>query len=67
MQYSYWLGLACAVIALVWRALNAAGVGIAQVEIGRTIWYMSFYKGAVLFLFIAVATANYTWFMSRKP
>jgi len=25
LQWSYWLGVACLVIALVWRVLNAAG------------------------------------------
>jgi hypothetical protein len=26
---------------------------------GQTIWYMSFYKGALLFLLIAIATGVY--------
>ncbi len=64
---SYWLGLASAVIALVTRALNLFGIWVPQtVEQGRTVWYMSFYKGALLFLLISIATANYTWARSQK-
>jgi len=29
------------------------------VQQGRTIWYMSFFKGALLFFLIAIATQSY--------
>lgn len=59
LNWSYWLGMASAVIALVLRGLNAIGVLLPTVVMeGRTIWYMSFYKAAFLFLLIAIATAN---------
>jgi hypothetical protein len=29
------------------------------VQQGKTFWYMSFYKGAILFFLIAIATASY--------
>jgi hypothetical protein len=62
VKWSYWLGMASAVIALVLRAFNIFGIWLpAAITQGRTLWYMSFYKGALLFLLIAIATANQTW------
>jgi hypothetical protein len=56
--WSYWLGMASAVIALTMRAFNAFGVFLpGPVVQGTTIWYMSFYKGAILFFLINIATA----------
>jgi hypothetical protein len=55
--WSYWLGLVSAVIALTMRAFNAFGVLLPGTVVqGTTIWYMSFYKGALLFLLINIAT-----------
>jgi len=57
-RWSYWLGLASAVIALVMRTFNAFGVWLPGTVIqGTTIWYMSFFKAALLFLIINIATA----------
>ncbi len=62
ITWSYWLGLASVVVALVLRAFNAFGIWLPQtLAQGRTVWYMSFYKGALLFFLIAIATANHTW------
>lgn len=56
--WSYWLGLASAVIALAMRTFNAFGVWLPGTVVqGMTIWYMSFYKAALLFLLINIATA----------
>jgi hypothetical protein len=67
VTWSYWLGLGSTLIALLLRTLNAFGLLVAQVvKQGQTIWYMSFYKGALLFFLIAVATASYTWTRSQK-
>jgi hypothetical protein len=56
----YWLGLLSSLIALGLRALNIFGtLSPGVVQQGRTIWYMSFYKGALLFFLIAIATASY--------
>jgi hypothetical protein len=64
---SYWLGLLSAVIALVLRSLNLLGIlSRTVVPGGRTLWYMSFYKGALLFFLIAIATASYAWVRGEK-
>ncbi len=67
LAWSYWLGLASAVIALGLRSLNAVGLLLPTVVTqGRTLWYMSFFKGALLFLLISIATANYSWARSQR-
>lgn len=56
--WSYWLGLVSAVIALAMRAFNAFGLFLPGTVVqGVTIWYMSFYKAALLFILINIATA----------
>ena len=61
-RWSYWLGLASALIALVMRTFNAFGVWLPGVVVqGMTIWYMSFYKAALLFFIIKIATAVDIW------
>ena len=67
LTWSYWLGLASAVIALGLRSLNAFGLLLPTVVAqGRTLWYMSFFKGAFIFFLVSIATANYSWARSQK-
>jgi hypothetical protein len=64
---SYWLGLASAAVALALRSFNALGLMRPEVVMqGQTIWYMSFFKAALLFLLISIATANYSLPHSQK-
>lgn len=56
--WTYWLGLASALIALAMRTFNAFGLWLpVRVVEGSTIWYMSFYKATLLFLLINIATS----------
>ncbi len=65
-RIGYWLGLLCMVIAVVWRGLNAFGIFLPdKLTQGITIWYMSFVKASVLFLLLAIASANYVWLKGR--
>jgi len=41
-------------------------LSIVVVQQGRTLWYMSFYKGALLFFLVAIATASYTSVRGQK-
>ena len=59
LQYSYWLGVACVVVALAWRAATVMGFGAGSMMQGISLTYMSFFKGALLFLVTAVATGAY--------
>jgi hypothetical protein len=66
-QVTYWLGIACLIVALVWRALNALGLWVPmQVSQGQTVYYMSFYKGSLLFFVAAIATTCYAWFKAQE-
>ena len=57
-RWSYWLGLVSALISLVMRTFNAFGIWLpGTVTQGITIWYMSFFKAALLFLLINIATS----------
>lgn len=68
LHWSYWLGIASFVVALVWRGLNASGVWLPRnITPNQTITYMSFYKGGFLFLLVAIATANYIWSQRHQP
>jgi hypothetical protein len=60
LHWSYRLGLASAVVALALRTVNAFGVWLPQIVVqGVTIWYMSFFKGALLFLLVSMAASLY--------
>jgi hypothetical protein len=64
---SYWLGLLSTLLALALRLLNMLGILTTRVVAqGRTLWYMSFYKGALLFFVIAIATASYASVRGEK-
>ena len=67
IQWSYWLGVVCVVLALVTRALNVLGVASLVLGRGNPIGYRSFLDGALLFFLTAIATASYAWFKLHKP
>jgi hypothetical protein len=49
-RWNYWLGIACLVIAVTWRAVNAFGLILPLTVVpGHTIWYLSFFRGSILF------------------
>jgi hypothetical protein len=67
-RWSYWLGMVCLVIAVIWRAVNACGFWLPMtITPGHTIWYLSFFHASILFLVASIATACYAWFNSQKP
>jgi hypothetical protein len=64
LQWTYWLGLACLAVAVVWRALNALGSVIplpAFFGTGKFIWYGGFQKWGLLLLVASIATSNFIW------
>ncbi len=66
-EWSYLAGLACAVIALVWRGLAALGLGHVEFTFrGGVVGTITLYKAALLLLVMAVASANYLWSQSQK-
>jgi hypothetical protein len=65
VKWSFWLGLACAVIAFVLRGLNAVGLFLDLLP-GANISYMGFYKAALLFLAVAIGAASTMWSRGQK-
>ena len=64
---SYWLGLLSALIAMGEWGLSILGrLAHSVVLVGYASWYESFFKGALLFLLIAIATASYTSVRGEK-
>jgi hypothetical protein len=64
---SYWLGLVSSVICLGLRALNIFGILAPNVvQQGKTLWYMSFFKGSIIFFLIAIASASYASLQGEK-
>jgi hypothetical protein len=54
-MWTYWVGVACAAIALIMRGLNAVGLYLDFP--GMNLGAMSFYKASFLFLAVAIATS----------
>jgi predicted Na+-dependent transporter len=54
-QWSYWLGLACTLLAMVWRGLEFLNV---MPEGYGDLKYTTLYKGGLLFLVMAIATSS---------
>jgi hypothetical protein len=65
-QLSYWLGVVCLLIAVVWRIVVAFGrLGSVTIVAGHTLWYISFFDGSILFFLTTVATACYAWLKAK--
>ena len=60
LQWSYWVGVACIVVACIMRALNTLGVAELGTK-GNPIGYRTFLDGAALLLLTALASAAYIW------
>ena len=61
--FSYWLGLLCALVAIIWRGLIAVGLKLPE-KVG-SVWYESVLKLAALLLLMAVASAAHGWLKGR--
>jgi len=64
---SYWLGVVCAVVSIVGRLCDALGIAFVRILTkGNNIDVRSFLDAALLFLFIAIASASYELMQSRQ-
>ena len=59
LRWSYVLGVICVALALVFRALDALAWFGPIRTMGGSVGYMSFLKGALLFLLTSIATSAY--------
>jgi hypothetical protein len=67
INWSYWLGAVCTLLALLARAFNALGVHffLSFSTRGNPIDYRTFLDGAILLFVICIATANHGRVNSR--
>jgi hypothetical protein len=64
---SYWLGVVCALVSIVARLCDALGIAFVHILTkGNNIDFRSFLDAGLLFLFVAIASANYEWLQSRQ-
>jgi hypothetical protein len=64
---SYWLGVVCSLAAVLGRICDALGIAFVRILTkGNNIDVRSFLDAGLLFLFIAIASANYEWLQSRQ-
>lgn len=54
LQGSYWLGLGCSALALLWKVLVVVKVAPEKFA---SVGYLTLYKGGLMFLVISLATA----------
>ncbi|MBZ5645628.1 MAG: hypothetical protein LAN37_00220 [Acidobacteriia bacterium] len=57
--FSYWLGLLCSAVAIIWRGLIVVGLKLPE-KVGG-VFYESFLKLGALLLLMAVASAAHGW------
>jgi hypothetical protein len=63
-RWSYWLGIACVIIAIAWKGGNAFGLWRALPPTPADISYWSFYNASLLFFALSIASACRVWLKS---
>lgn len=67
LKVSYWVGVICAVLAIVTRVASSLGFEMLTLNTrGHAIDYHSLLDAALLFLFIAMASEGYASFKARE-
>ena len=66
-RLSYWLGIACLVIAVIWRIVNIFRFWQSSAGTPGAIGHGAFLHASMLFFVATVATVCYAWLNSQKP
>ena len=66
-RLSYWLGMACLVIAVIWRIVSGFRSWQSSAVTAGPIGHSAFLHASILFLVATIATACYAWLNSQKP
>jgi len=67
-RWSYWLGMACLVITVIWRIVRVLrSWQSSSAATAAAIGHSSFLHASILFLVATIATACYAWLNSQKP
>jgi len=64
LRWSYWLGIVGLIIAVLWKAVATLGIPLPGSQFN---FALTFYKGSLLLLVAAIASASYAQFGSQKP
>jgi hypothetical protein len=64
LRWSYWLGLVCLVVGVIWRLL--ATVGLMPMAL-KIVAYTTIYRGGGFLLVVAIASAAHLWAEAQKP
>jgi hypothetical protein len=65
---SYWLGIACLIIAVIWRIVNIFWSWHSSASTpGPILGHLAFLHASILFLVATIATVGYAWLNSQKP
>lgn len=66
-RWSYWAGITCAAIAILWRLANAFSfLPVSTMRTGVDISYLSFLHIGFLLFIVTMATACYSFLASQK-
>jgi hypothetical protein len=66
-RWSYWLGIVCLVVAVIWRIATAFGLWMASnVTRENPIGYWSFFHASILLFVAAIATTSCAWLNSQN-
>ena len=67
-RWSYWLGMVCLVITVIWWFVNVIRSWMSSAGTpGNGIGHLAFMHASILFLVATIATAGYAWLNSQKP
>jgi len=65
-RLTYWLGIACLVIAVIWKIVNVFRTMQSPPVAGGPLSHLAFMHGSILFLVATIATACYVWLNSQN-
>lgn len=67
-RLSYWLGIVCLVIAVIWKFVGFIhSRQMPTVSGAGPVGNVAFMHGSILFLVATIASAAYIWLNSQKP
>lgn len=67
VHVTYWLGIACLVVAVIWRIVNTFRLWQSPTGAGGgPLGHGAFVHASIAFLVAATATVAYSWFNSQE-